>query len=287
MECNAYALPRITLPAWAIKACACVALAGVGFAAGAPLAAAQAVYQYTGNPFTLFSCGPTADNMATLDCSTPAPTNPYTSYLATDRVTATLSFTNPLPADMAIQDVRTLAGFQLTMNDGHQTLTLADAVGSFVEVGTDAGGQINSWRLVINTGGVNNGGISTINKGTSLLDIGVLACCDPTVSGNLALNLSMPGTWSSGSPSPTAAVASLINMLANPTLGLTQGQVNSLTDKLNNALASIQAGLNKQAINQLNAFISSVQTAQKTGKMSAQTATTLINAAAAIIAMLS
>lgn len=137
------------------------------------------------------------------------------------------------------------------------------------------------------TRGVNNGGIATINKGTSIIDSGTLACCDPTVSGNLALNLSMPGTWSSGSPRPTAAITSLINMQVNPTRGFTQGQVNSLTDKLKSALASIQAGLTKQAVNQLNAFISSVQTAQTTGKPGAQTATTPINAAAAIIAMLS
>ena len=60
--------------------------------------------------------------------------------------------------------------------------------------------------------------------------------------------------------------------------GLTPG-----TDKLNNALASIQAGLNKQAINQLNAFISSVQSSFKTGKMGAATAITLTAAAIAVL----
>jgi hypothetical protein len=55
---------------------------------------------------------------------------------------------------------------------------------------------------------------------------------------------------------------------------------------LNNALASIQAGLNKQAINQLNAFINSVESSVKTRKMSAQTGNTLIDAANAIIAKL-
>jgi hypothetical protein len=55
---------------------------------------------------------------------------------------------------------------------------------------------------------------------------------------------------------------------------------------LNNALASIQAGLNGQAINQLQAFINSVQSSLKTGKISAQTASTLISAANAIIAVL-
>jgi len=69
-------------------------------------------------------------------------------------------------------------------------------------------------------------------------------------------------------------------------LNLTSGQVSNLTDKLNNAQASIQAGLNKQAINQLNAFINSVQSSLKTGKISTQTGKTLIDAANAIIALL-
>jgi hypothetical protein len=69
-------------------------------------------------------------------------------------------------------------------------------------------------------------------------------------------------------------------------LGLTGGEVASLTTKLNNVLASIQAGLDKQAINQLNAFISSVQSSVKTGKMSPQAGTTLIAAANAIIVAL-
>jgi hypothetical protein len=248
---------------------------------------AQATYTYTGHPFTLFSCGPNADNTATLDCSTPAPTNPNTSYLATDFVSATLTLSSPLPANYPIQDVRTLAGFHLSMNDGQHTVTDLDSIGMFAEVGTDASGQINQWRLVINTGGTANGGIDTINKSTSILDIGVLACCDPTVPGNLALNLSTPGTWSGGAPNPAGAVTSLINMLSNPLLGLTPGQTGSLTDKLNNALASINAGQKKQAINQLSAFVSSVQTYVKNGKMSPQTGTTLTSAANAIIAMLS
>lgn len=247
---------------------------------------AQATYNYTGNVFTLFSCGPSPDNTATQDCSTPAPTNSFTSYIATDKVTATLTLSSALPANFAIADVSTLPGFQLTMNDGQHTVTNAESAGMAVEVGTDATGQINQWRVFINTGGTLNGGISTINKGTSILDEGTLACCDPYVSGNLALNFSMPGTWSGGTPSPAAAVTNLESMLTNPLLGLTAGQISSLTDKLNNALASINAGQNKQAINQLNSFISSVQSSVKTGKMSPQTGTTLTNAANAIIAML-
>jgi hypothetical protein len=82
------------------------------------------------------------------------------------------------------------------MNDGHQTLSVADAVGMFAEVATDASGAIASWRLVINTGGALNGGIATINKLQSMTDQGTLACCDPTVPGNIGFRSSGPGTWS-------------------------------------------------------------------------------------------
>lgn len=109
-----------------------------------------------------------------------------------------------------------------------------------------------------------------------------------TAAGSYSLNWSVAMTLSAVSVSPAQAVTNLINLISNPNsgLGLTNGQINSLTDKLNNALASIQAGLNSQAINQLNAFISSVQSSLKTGKISAQAANTLIAAANAIIATL-
>jgi len=82
------------------------------------------------------------------------------------------------------------------------------------------------------------------------------------------------------------AVRALIGMLSDPALGLTRGLINSLTTKLNNILESIAAGLDSQAINQLHAFIKQVQSAQKTGNISTQTAATLIAAANAIIGML-
>jgi len=70
-------------------------------------------------------------------------------------------------------------------------------------------------------------------------------------------------------------------------LGLSSGQISSFTDKLNNAILSIQQGLNGQAINQLNAFINSVQSSVKTGKITPEAGATLISAAQAIIATLS
>jgi hypothetical protein len=259
-------------------------------------AAAQATYSYTGNPFTFFSCGPNADDTATLDCSAaPAPGNPHTSYTATDHVTVTLTLDSALGPNFAYSDIRNLSGFLLTLNDGEHTVStpLTPGEGLFASVGTDANGNINQWRLGINTGGALNGGITTFDftddSGTHVFDAGTLACCDPTVPGNLAINFSMPGSWTGGSspPTPTASVNNLIGVISNPSLGLTSGQISSLTDKLDNVLASIQAGQLKQAINQLNSFINSVQSSVKTGKISAQTGTTLVNAANAIIAALS
>jgi len=258
--------------------------------------AAQASYSYTGNAFTFFSCGPNADDTATVACSgDPAPGNTLTSYKATDHVTATLTLDSPLGPNFAYSDIRNLSGFSLTLNDGEHTVAtpLSSGQGLFASVGTDANGDINQWRLGINTGGFDNGGIVTFNftdsTGSHVFDQGVLACCDPSVPGNLAENFSMAGTWSGGSspPTPTASVNNLIGVISNPSLSLTGGQVNSLTDKLNNVLASLQAGQIKQAINQLNSFVSSVNSSVKTGKFSAQTGATLINAANAIIAALS
>ncbi len=83
------------------------------------------------------------------------------------------------------------------------------------------------------------------------------------------------------------AGANLLALLGDPALALAQGQVNSLADKLNNALASIQAGANKQATNQLNAFIASVQSGWKSGKISTTAAALLTAAANAMIVSLS
>jgi hypothetical protein len=249
-------------------------------------AAAQATYEYTGNPFTLFSCGPNSTNTGTLGCATPAPTNPLTSYTATDRVTATLTLDVALPASMPLTDVRTFAGFLLTMSDGQHTVTNLQQVGMFAQVATDASGQIVQWRLVINTGGTLNGGISTSNT-PFLADTGTLACCHPTVPGNFGQVFGNPGTWTMDTArTPSEAVVDLMDVVSDPGTGLSTGQINSLNDKLSNALASIDAGLNKQAINQLQAFISSVESSVKNGKIAAADGAALIASATDIIGML-
>jgi hypothetical protein len=280
---NVLQSPRLRGP---LQAGVLSAVALIGLALSSQAALAQTSYDYKGNPFNLFSCGPNEDNTATMDCSTPAPANTFTSYTATDFVSATLTLDSPLGANFTLQDVRTLPGFALIVNDGQHTVTNLDAVGMFAEVSTDASGQINQWRLVLNTGGTDNGGISTINSGASVFDQGTLACCDPTVSGNLALNFSMPGIWSGGAVSPAAAVTNLINVLANPSLGLNRPQITSFTAVLRSALRSINAGRNRLAIAQLNAFSAEVWIARRINRISASTANTLITAAQAIVALL-
>ena len=268
-----------------------IAIAGIAFVASVQSAAAQATYTYAGNGFTMFSCGPNSTNTGTISCTTPAPTNSNTSYTTTDHVTATLLLDNPLPANLSYQDIHTFAGFSLSMSDGHQTVStpLSSGQGMFAEVSTDASGNIADWRFVINTGGINNGGIATYTAPFGFVsDQGTLKCCDPSPGGDFARNMNIRGVWTLGTPTPTpdAAVTNLITVVMDPLLGLTAGQINSLVDKLNSALVSIQAGQYKQAINQLTAFINSINTAVKTGKMSPTTGTSLVSAANAIIALL-
>jgi hypothetical protein len=172
--------------------------------------AATATYQYTGKSFTYFSCGPSADNTATMDCfNFPAPGNSNTSYTATDHVAATLAFDSPLVAGLNYQDVTGQAGFQLTMDDGHQTLisgTATAAGGVIAKVSTDANGHIiGPWLLVINEGNTADSGIASENEPpvqSFVQDSGVLACCDPTIHGDLAINQNLAGTWSGNTPPP-------------------------------------------------------------------------------------
>ena len=82
------------------------------------------------------------------------------------------------------------------------------------------------------------------------------------------------------------AVSVLIGTLRDAQYGLTDGQVNALTDKLSNAYTSIQQGLFKQAINQLNAAINAIQAAVSNGNMSIATASALTAAINAISATL-
>jgi len=183
-----------------------------GFTLATAPAIAQVSYQYTGNPFTLFSCGPSGSGGTLLCPNAPAPGNPHTSYTATDHVTATLVFSSALPPNLDYQDITTVPGFQLTMNDGHQTLVTGTASGRFpiAKVSTDASGNIiGPWLLVINVGNTADSGIASENEppvNPFVQDQGTLACCDPNPPGDIAINQHNAGVWSPGSglvPTPT------------------------------------------------------------------------------------
>ena len=245
----------------------------VGAATGA------VVYHYTGNPFTLFSCGASDASGA---CATPAPANTFTSYTATDHITATLTLDAPLPANAQFLDLKTLPGFQLSLSDGHQTLTQADSSdGISVDVSTDANGNIIGWYLGV---GANGHQILTTSE-TFDVDQAILECCDPAQHANLAYNQN-PGTWTVAASTPAQAITDLLGVVADPGTGLRRGQVKRLTNILDKALADAQAGKSTQAKKELQAFIKAVQNALRAGRISAQTAAMLIAAANAIIATL-
>lgn len=276
------------------RLCATASVAAV--LSAAPALAQTTTYHYTGNTFTQFSCGPSSSGTGTASCSTGAPTNSQTSYTLTDKVTATLTFDAPLPANMAMSSIVGLSGFHLSLSDGHQTVQTPISIGQGLTatVATDATGNISEWRLILNTGGTLNGGVSTqrfVNTTTGSLvqaDMGTLSCCYPTVPGDFGQRFGLAGVWSiaGSTPEPDELVENLIDVVFDPATGLTGGQVSSLSDKLINALASIDAGQTKQAINQLNSFVSSVQVAVKTGKLDSGTGAALTAAANEIIAVL-
>jgi hypothetical protein len=257
---------------------ACVALV----CSALPLAA-QATYQYTGQPFTLFSCG--SSGTGTLDCQNdPAPGNSLTSYTATDHVSATLTFNGPLAANLNYQDVTSLAGFKLTMNDGHQTLT-TPAAGVIAKVSTDGSGQIiGPWLLVINLGNAADSGIASENEppvNPFVQDQGTLACCDPAIQGDIGVNQHLPGTWGNNQPTPAQMVTDLITTVQQMKIPL---QGTSLTDQLQQVATDItvQNGL---ACQDLNGFANHVA-AQNGKKITAAQASQLLTAVAALRAAL-
>lgn len=264
-----------------------VAAACVAVIVSARPADAQVTYTYHGNPFTVFSCGPDPYGFDT--CSTPGP-NQYTSYTAANSVTATVTLDAALPANMPWQELWLLPGFRLTLTDGIQTLTFASGDFNSADVGvagvsTDATGRIIAWDLGLGFSSTRTW-IETLRALPSYptYDYGQLMKGNPSAPADFAYYWGTPGPWTFSGSGPAAAVTDLIGSLSH--LGLTNGQINSFTTKLNNILTSIDAGLNNQAINQLNAFINQVQAALNTGNISAATAATLIDAANAIIDML-
>ena len=272
-----------------LRRAALLAATGVAFLAAAQPAAAQATYDYVGSPFTLFSCG--GGSL----CTTPGP-NSNTSYISGDRVTATITLDDPLEANLPLTSITGRPGFHVTLNDGRHTVSTPIVSGQAViaEVSTDANGNIVNWNVFLNTGFPDNGGISTqhyqhpTSPSCCHGDGGTLIGVTPFDLARFLANPN-PGVWTTGggTPTPAQAVTSLLSQVGDPLLQLSQGQVNSFSDKLSNVLASVNAGLNKQAINQLKAFITAVQNEVKKGKLSATTGALLIDEANGIIAQLS
>src|SRR5436190_2186516 len=90
-----------TLVKKSIRAGVFSAIALIDLALATQPAGATASYHYTGNAFTLYSCGANPSGPGTITTSTPAPTNTHTSYVAGNHVTVTLTFDSPLGPSFA------------------------------------------------------------------------------------------------------------------------------------------------------------------------------------------
>lgn len=241
-----------------LKLFACLAIAVVSLAASSRQVSAQVLYRYTGNTFDLFSCG------TNILCATPNPAN--TSYTTSDFVTATLTLDEPLPPNLNLQDIRGFAGFTLTMNDGHQQLTLNPGVPGEAMVSTDVNGNIiGPWSMIINCCFFPNNGISTLNwpGGRGVSDGGTLSAPTtifPNTPLDMALKLGSPGVWTMVESNPVDLIENLISDLNDLVAGsqLKRGQANGLIRPLENALRSIEQDKTAPACNQLQDFIDEV-----------------------------
>lgn len=217
---------------------------------------AQVTYRYMGNNFTIFSCGD-----STL-CASPPPG--ATSYTTDDFVTATLTFDAPLPPNLNRQDVRGVAGFSLTMDDGHQELTMGPLTPGEVAVSTDANGNIIApWSVFINCCSFPNNNIFTLNDPgqRGIGDGGVLSA--PTVpfpdTPRDMGAVNAPGVWVREVSSPADLTEQLINDVnALICVELNSGQAKRLSRPLRNVLRSIRANRIQPACRQLQHFITKV-----------------------------
>jgi hypothetical protein len=133
-------------------------------------------YQYTGNQFPSFDA--------------------YEQYTSADRVIASFTVDVPLAPNATITNTALPAGLMLTLSDGVQTLTQQSGVTSFVQLTTDASGNISTWSMGLNSAG---NGISTQKDPVDgTVDLGFMGsgtlCESPTDCGSVASNA---GTWTS------------------------------------------------------------------------------------------
>jgi hypothetical protein len=246
---------------------------------------AQVTYRYAGNNFTVFSCG-----MGSIRCASPPPG--ATSYTTDDFVTATLTFDAPLPPNLNRQDVRGVAGFSLTMDDGHQELTMGPGTPGEVIVSTDASGNIIApWSVFIHCCLFPNNNIFTLNDPgqRGIGDGGALSMPNgsfpdtPMDSGEVN---GSPGIWVREVSSPADLTEHLIKDV-NALIGveLNPGQAKRLSRPLRNVLRSIRANKIQPACSQLQDFIA--QVINTTPPLSQATSDALIASANAIRTVLS
>jgi len=103
-------------------------------------------YTYSGHGFKLFECA-TSPNP---DCANPGPGNPYKT---SNSITASLTLASPLENNLGPTDITGRAGFQLTLNDGQNTLSPGGqqcCVSAWVT--TNASGEITTWFLAVSNG---------------------------------------------------------------------------------------------------------------------------------------
>jgi hypothetical protein len=150
----------------------------------------QTTYQYTG---IQFSSG-----------------NAHVQYTTSDRVIASMTFSQALPASMNNIAVTTLPGFVMTMSDGVQTLATGSNVQSLGTVNTDSIGNIIYWSLTNETppGSTTGSAVNTQNEAaqnegaidTAFINLGNAEdCIDPPTGPmtDCGANSGTPGSWTS------------------------------------------------------------------------------------------
>jgi hypothetical protein len=162
---------------------------------------ANAIYTYTGNPFT----------------------NVQPTYTTADRVTVTMTLTNPLGPNLSASDV-TPNLVALSMSDGLQTidLTTPGLTGTIATFSTDPSGNISLWNvaLTLDTGPFGNccsqiGTENDINPkdGTPIMQDDASAGNPPgSVFEALGSNSNAPGQWSVA-PEPNTVALLLVGLV--------------------------------------------------------------------------
>ncbi len=153
-------------------------------------------YQYTGNQF------PNGDA--------------FDQYTSADRVIASLTVSVPFAPNATINSASAVPGLVLTQSDGVQTLAHQSGAAPYVQLTTDANGNISTWAVALSTPGndviyngisyVTSDGISTQNGAAygGTLDVVYLnfnqslgqQLCTTNVT-DCASNFGSAGTWTS------------------------------------------------------------------------------------------